>query len=123
MGRLEGQADRPTYPGGVCEGRRWDRDALRTVYEPWREVERLEQARSDIGEFGCYRHTPNDDALRWFTDLFGLFGEYGWGYALWQFEGPLGLIGHGRPGARIERRDGYDVDADLLALMLASRVD
>jgi hypothetical protein len=92
------------------------------VYEPWREVERMGNP-IHIGEFGCYRHTPNDDALRWFTDLFGLFREYGWGYALWQFEGPFGIIGHGRPGARIERRDGYDVDVDLLDLMLASRVD
>lgn len=27
-----------------------------------------------IGECGCYNHTPNDIALRWFTDLFGLYG-------------------------------------------------
>lgn len=113
--------DGPSYPGGLYEGRRWDRDALRAVYEPWRAVERMGTA-IHIGEFGCYRHTPNEDALRWFTDLFSLFHAYGWGFALWQFEGPFGIIGHGRPGARIERRNGYDVDVDLLELMLGSRV-
>jgi hypothetical protein len=36
---------------------------------------------------------------------------------------PFRIIGHGRPGARIEQRAGYDVDVELLELMLSSRVD
>ena len=80
--------DEPRYPGVLFDGRRWGPAELRDVYEPWRAVERM-GARIHIGEFGCYRRTPNDVALRWFTDLFGLFREFGWGYALWQFEGPF----------------------------------
>lgn len=79
-------------------------------------------ARIHIGEFGCYNRTPNADALRWFADLFALYREYGWGYAMWHFEGPFGIVGHGRAGARVEERSGYAVDADLLDLMVTSRV-
>jgi endoglucanase len=43
--------------------------------------------------------TPNDIALRWFADLFGLYKELGWGYALWNFAGDVGIVEHGRPGA------------------------
>ena len=38
-----------------------------------------------IGEFSCY-NTPNDVALRWFEDLFSVFDELAWGYAMWNFE-------------------------------------
>jgi endoglucanase len=115
------EGDAPRWPGVVFEGRAWDVDDLRALYEPWRAVER--QGRTiHIGEFGCYNQTPNADALRWFGDLFGLFREFGWGYAMWNFEGPFGIVGHGRPEARIEDRGGYPVDIDLLELMVWSRV-
>lgn len=112
--------DAPRYPGVLYAGARWGLPELRAFYEPWRAVERS-GATIHIGEFGCYNKTPNADALRWFGDLFGLFREFGWGYAMWQFEGPFGIVGHGRSGARIEQRDGYAVDVDLLELMLNAR--
>jgi len=115
-----GQA--PRYPGTDYEGKTWSKETIRAFYEPWRDVERLGRP-VHIGEFGCYNLTPNEDALRWLTDLLGLYREYGWGYALWNFEGPFGIVGHGRPGARIEPRGGYDVDVDMLELMLSSRTD
>ncbi len=111
----------PQYPGTIWEGRVWDREGLVEFYEPWRKVERL-GARVHIGEFGCYNHTPNDVALRWLSDLMSVFRELRWGYALWNFEGPFGIIGHGRPGARIENVDGFEVDRDLLEVFLANRV-
>lgn len=114
--------DAPRYPGVAFEGRTWDQAALRRFYAPWRAIERA-GVPVYIGEFGCYNKTPNADALRWFRDLLGLFREYGWGYALWNLEGPFGIIGHGRPGARVEMRHGYPVDVDLLELLLGSRVD
>ena len=66
--------DAPRWPGVVYEGRAWSKDDLRAFYEPWRAVERA-GAPVHIGEFGCYRNTPNADALRWFADLLGLFHE------------------------------------------------
>ena len=114
-------APAPTYPGLRWQGRRWHRAALRDSYRPWREVERR-GAKVHIGELGCFNRTPNDVALRWLTDLFCIFGEFGWGYALWNFRGAFGIIEHGRPGARMEPLGGYNVDRDLLDLMLEHRV-
>jgi hypothetical protein len=75
-----------------------------------------------IGEFGCFNRTPNDIAMRWLADLLGVFKEFGWGYAMWNFQGPFGIIEHGRPGSRLEFLGGYNVDRALLELMLVSRV-
>jgi hypothetical protein len=74
-----------------------------------------------IGEFGCFNRTPNDVALRWLADLLHVFKEYGWGYAMWGFQGAFGIIAHGRPGAVFESIDGYPVDRALLDLMIANR--
>jgi endoglucanase len=113
-------APAPEYPGQVWEGRIWDRESLADFYRPWREVEAA-GARVHIGECGCYNKTPNDIALRWLSDLFGLFGEWGWGYALWNFAGDFGIVEHGRPGAVYERMQGYDVDRALLDLLIDNR--
>ena len=114
-------APAPEYPGQVWEGRVWDRDTLREFYQPWRDVEAA-GAHVHIGECGCYNKTPNDIALRWFGDLFGLYGEFGWGYALWNFAGDFGIVEHGRPGAVYENLHGYNVDRAMLDLLLENRV-
>jgi aryl-phospho-beta-D-glucosidase BglC (GH1 family) len=111
------EAPPPIYPGQNWDGRVWDRAALREFYAPWRQVQ-AQGVPVHIGEFGCYERTPNEVALRWLGDLTGVFREFGWGYALWEFAGPFGIIGHRRPGARFEQRHGYRVDRDLLELLL-----
>ena len=114
-------APEPVYPGVEWDGKRWDKSALRDLYAPWREVE-AQGTSVHIGEFGCYNQTPNDVALRWFTDLFSLYQEFAWGYSMWNFEGPFGIIQHGRPDAVYEDMDGYSVDRQLFDLMCNSRV-
>ncbi len=106
----------PVYPGQVWEGVTWDIEALRAFYQPWRDVE-ARGARIHIGEFGCYNKTPNDVALRWLRDLTAVWREFGWGYALWNFDGGFGIVNHGRPGARYRRMDGFEVDVDLLEIL------
>lgn len=111
----------PKYPGLRWQGRRWNRAALRNSYQTWRAVEKR-GANIHIGEFGCFKHTPNEIAMRWFADLLGVFRELRWGYAMWNFQGPFGIIEHRRPGAKLEFVSGYHVDRALLDLMLESRV-
>ncbi len=114
-------APEPVYPGVQWAGRTWNRDTLREFYQPWRDVQ-APGAQVHIGECGCYNKTPNDVALRWLRDLFGLYKEFGWGFALWNFAGDFGIIEHGRPGAHYEQLHGYNVDRALLDILLASRV-
>jgi aryl-phospho-beta-D-glucosidase BglC (GH1 family) len=111
----------PVYPGTQFMGRTWDRAALHDFYQPWRDVQ-AQGVTVHIGEFGCFNHTPQDVALRWFGDLLSVFRQSGWGYSLWEFEGAFGIIDHGRPGARYELLHGYRVDRALMDLLLANRV-
>jgi endoglucanase len=106
----------PAYPCDY-DGRRWDRAGLRDFYQPWRDLE-TQGVPVHVGEFGCYEQTPDDVAQAWFTDLFGVFKEFGWGFGLWEFEGPFGIVGHERPGAVFEKKDGFLVDRRLLDLMM-----
>lgn len=113
-------APAPQYPGLRWQGRTWDRAALRDSYRGWREVE-ARGTKIHIGEFGCFKYTPNDIALRWYNDILSVYKEFRWGYALWQFQGPFGIIDHGRPGAKFESMGGYQVDRALFDLLLAHR--
>lgn len=111
----------PLYPGTEWDGRVWDRDALVAFYQPWREVE-ARGVQVHIGEFGCHNRTPNDVALRWLGDLLSVFKQFGWGYSLWNFAGPFGIVEHGRPGTQYETMDGYLVDRQLLELLKENRI-
>jgi aryl-phospho-beta-D-glucosidase BglC (GH1 family) len=116
-----GDLPEPIWPGTAFRGRRWDRDLLKIFYAPWRTVE-AKGTRVHIGEFGCFKETPNDVALAWFEDLLGIFREFRWGYALWNFRGPFGIIDHGRPGTKYEDWRGLKLDRKLLELFRENRV-
>ncbi len=111
----------PVYPNTRWDNKIWNRDTLMEFYQPWRNVQES-GVTVHIGEMGCYNQTPNEVALRWFADLLGVFKSFGWGYALWQFAGPFGIVRHGRAGAKYERLHGFEVDRALLELFLNHRV-
>ena len=110
----------PEYPG-MCYGEKWDKSKLIKYYKPWRKVEDS-GTEIHIGEFGCYNKTPNDIALRWFTDLLDIYREHKWGYALWNFKGAFGIVNHGRPGTKYEVIDGFKIDRELLDLLLNNMI-
>jgi len=111
----------PVYPGVDEWGQMWNRAAIEDYYSEWRKVE-AKGVKIHMGEFGCYDKTPNDIALRWLTDLMSIWKDYGWGYALWRFNGSFGIIDHGRENARYEKIMGFSVDRDLLDLLINCRV-
>jgi hypothetical protein len=114
------EAPDPVYPGLKWDGVVWDRETLRAFYEPWRAVESM-GVRIHIGEMGCYNKTPNDVAMRWLGDLLGIYRDFGWGFAFWNFARDFGIVEHGRPGAHYETIGGFNVDRELYELILASR--
>lgn len=113
--------ENPTWPGLLFDNKTWNKETLREVYQPWRDIQ-AQGVDVHIGEMGCFNRLGNDVALAWFKDILSLFHEFGWGYAFWNFEGPFGLIDHGRKYARIEKVNDYYVDRDLFELMLENRV-
>lgn len=115
------EAESNDYPGTEWDGKIWNKEVIHEFYKPWRDVSDM-GVPVHIGEFGCYNKTPNDVALRWLGDVMSLYKEYGWGYGMWNFEGDFGIINHGRPGAVYETVSGYQVDRDLLELMLECQI-
>lgn len=111
----------PTYPCNY-DGKDWNRETLWEFYEPWRQVQAAGRP-IHIGEFGCYKYTDNQVALPWFRDLFGIFKQSNWGYSMWEFEGAFGIANHGRPNTKYESLHGFQIDRELLDLMLESRVE
>jgi len=110
----------PAWPC-IFEGRLWDRDMLKENYRPWLEVEEM-GVEIMMNEIGSYNKTPNDVVLRWISDLLDVYREFKWGYALWNFKGPYGLVEHSKPGARYENIDGFNVDRVLLELLQKNKV-
>lgn len=108
------------YPGAEYDDKKWDINTLRQHYKPWKDLEK-QNVKVHIGEFGCFNSVPNDTALRWFSDLFTVYKENNWGYSLWNFEGPFGIVSHGRPGTEYTRMDGFDIDKKLLDMFLEGR--
>jgi len=111
-----------SYPGTAWNGKNWNQATLREHYRPWLKLA-SQGVNIFIGEFGCYNRVANHQALRWFEDLLSLFAEWQWGYALWEFKGPFGIIEHGRPNTICTEIDGYMVDKALLELLLSHRVN
>ncbi|MBR3098392.1 MAG: cellulase family glycosylhydrolase [Clostridia bacterium] len=109
-------APMPEYPCVRPDGQKWDIGFLRRFYAPWKELSDA-GVPVHIGEFGCYNKVENETALRWFTDLLTVFRENGWGWSLWNFRGPFGIVEHGRPGTVYEDHKGFRVDRRLLELL------
>lgn len=105
----------PVYPGKM-HGEYWDREALIRFYKPWIDVAQ-QGVKVHIGEFGCFNKTPNEVTLRWLSDLMSVYKELDWGYAMWNFSGAFGIVGHGRPGTVYTDMDGFPVDKALLDIM------
>lgn len=101
----------PVWPS---EG--WNIDQLRRFYSGWKDLS-LSGVPVHIGEFGCYNKVANPTALAWFQDLFTVFNENRWGYSLWNFRGPFGIVDHGRPDTVWTDMNGFRVDAALLDLL------
>lgn len=108
------------YPGTEYAGVRWNKARIREHFEPWVQLSR-QGVPVHVGEMGCYDRIPNDTALRWFSDLFEVLRELGWGFGLWEFKGPFGVCGHHRPGTKWEKRGPYKVDSHLWGMIKESR--
>jgi hypothetical protein len=105
----------PTWPGKEKE-EYWDRARLEKFYAPW-----IELARKGVGvhcgECGCWKKTPHQVFLSWFTDVLDILTDNGIGYALWNFRGDFGVLDSGRGDVDYEDWHGRKLDRKMLAVM------
>ena len=105
----------PTWPGKEKE-EYWDRARLEKFYAPW-----IELAKKGVGvhcgECGCWKKTPHQVFLAWFTDVLDILTGNGIGYALWNFRGDFGILDSGRTDIEYEDWHGRKLDRKLLAVL------
>jgi endoglucanase len=108
----------PTWPlreGGKVKDRAWlkeDRIA------PWKKLQ-SGGVGVHVGEWGAFNKTPHEVVLRWGRDLLGLWKDAGWGWAVWNFRGPFGVLDSQREDVRYEDFHGHKLDRQLLELLRA----
>lgn len=91
----------------------WLREQL---VEPWAQVA-SDGTTVFVGEWGAYNRTPHAVTLRWMEDCLKLWKEQGWGWALWNFRGPFGVLDSGRSDVNYTPCDGHLLDAQMLKLL------
>jgi hypothetical protein len=70
-----------------------------------------------VGEFGAFNRTPHPVVLRWMKDGLANWKEAGWGWALWNFRGPFGILDSGREDVAYEDWKGHKLDREMLELL------
>jgi len=55
----------------------------------------------------------------WLRDFLELWEAEGWGWALWTFEGPFGVLDSGREDVDYDDWYGHDLDREMLELLQA----
>jgi hypothetical protein len=97
----------------VMQDRQWLWDE---TVQPW--VELSEQGVGVmIGEFGVYNKTPHDVSLAFLEDCLKNYQKAGFGWALWNFDGPFGILDSGREDVDYEDFHGHKLDRKLLQLL------
>jgi endoglucanase len=107
----------PTWPLKADDGTVWDKAFLKTkLIDPWLPLVKMGTP-VHVGEFGCYNKTPHDAALGWMKDAFSLWKEAGWGYAMWNLRGPIGVLDSERTDVKYEDYKGHKLDRKMLELL------
>lgn len=100
--------------GGIeLQGGRW---LWTECVEPW---QKLAEAGSGVlvGEWGAFHKTPHDVVLRWAEDCLKNWQRAGFGWAMWNFRGPFGVLDSGRADVIYEEFEGHQLDRKLLDLL------
>jgi aryl-phospho-beta-D-glucosidase BglC (GH1 family) len=104
----------PKVPAlGIAHDREWLR---RESVDPWKS---LTSAGGGVmvGEWGAFQKTPHDVVLRWSEDSLRNWKDAGWGWALWNFRGPFGILDSGRGDVSYENHQGHKLDRKLLEIL------
>jgi len=106
----------PTWPlkeGGKTRDRAWLRDEY---FAPWRKLAEKGVA-VHMGEWGCFNKTPHGVVLAWMKDVGELVKDAGWGWALWNFRGPFGIVDSERGDVDYEDWHGHKLDRKMLEVL------
>jgi len=107
----------PSWPLKISERDAWDKERLRSQQiAPWKALEQTGVG-VHVGEWGAFNKTPHKVALAWMRDCLDLWRDAGWGWAMWNFHGPFGVLDSGRADAAYENFKGHKLDRAMLELL------
>lgn len=72
-----------------------------------------------IGEFGCFSQMDHESTLKFMENYFDSWRRRGYGWAIWDYDGPFGFVDSGRPDAEYVEIMGRKVDRKMLELLRA----
>ena len=81
-------ATRRTVLGLPSQDRAW---LWKQCIEPWKKAEG-QGTGVMVGEWGVFNRTPHDVVLRWAEDCLANWQKAGWGWAMWNFRGSMGVM-------------------------------
>ena len=99
--------------GLAMQDRAW---LWKTCIEPWKAVE-SKGTGVMVGEWGAFNKTPHEVVLRWAEDCLSNWRKAGWGWAMWNFRGPFGVLDSDRGDVQYEDFEGHKLDRKLLDLL------
>ena len=106
----------PTWPLHAESGE-WDRERLRKAFiDPWKQIE-SQGVGVHVGEWGAFNQTPHSVTLAWMRDYLELWKEAGWGWALWNLRGSMGLVDSQRADVTYDDFRGNKLDRAMLELL------
>lgn len=112
-------ADRWAQPTWPIEegGTQWNKEMLQSrQIAPWKRLE-TQGVGVMVGEFGAYNKTPHAVVLAWMRDYVALWKAAGWGWAMWNFTGSMGIIDSARADVEYENWHGHKLDREMLTLV------
>jgi len=105
----------PKYPGQIGNTY-FDRAKLEAFYQPWIDLVN-KGVGVHCGEGGCWKRTPHDVFIAWFSDVVDILSAHKIGFALWNFVGDFGILDSGRSDVAYEDWHGHKLDRKLLDLI------
>lgn len=113
MANHPGSKSLPDWPMDGLTGEEWLR---KNLFAPWDELSR-KGTFVMAGEFACGNRTPHEQTLRILEDYLKYFKAKGYGWALWNLRGFMGILDSDRKDVDYEDFHGYKLDRKLLELL------
>ena len=86
------------------------------MIEPWQALA-AQGVGVVVGEWGAFNRTPHAVALAWMRDCLDNWRAAGFGWSLWNFRGPFGILDSDRKDITYEAFKGHKLDRKMLELL------
>ena len=107
----------PDWPMQRAHKQFENKETLRqNLVMPWKKLEQRGVG-VHVGEFAVYNRTPHPVTLAWLRDCLDLWKEAGWGWAMWNLRGELGVLDSQRRDVKYEDFRGHKLDREMLKLL------